>query len=79
MAILRMFASAREVAGTASAVIDGQTVAEVLDKAIVLFGQRFAEVLLTSKVWVNGEEVSREHAVGNNDEVAVLPPVSGGI
>jgi molybdopterin converting factor small subunit len=28
---------------------------------------------------VNGEEVPREHIVHNNDEVAVLPPVSGGM
>ncbi|MTB13377.1 MAG: hypothetical protein F2930_08460, partial [Actinobacteria bacterium] len=26
-----------------------------------------------------GEEVSREHPVTDKDEVAVLPPVSGGI
>jgi molybdopterin converting factor small subunit len=32
-----------------------------------------------SKVWLNGEEVSREHSVTDKDEVAVLPPVSGGI
>jgi len=32
-----------------------------------------------SKVWVNGEEVPLSHPVGDNDEVAVLPPVSGGM
>ncbi len=31
------------------------------------------------KVWVNGEEVPRDHLVSDKDEVAVLPPVSGGI
>ena len=36
-------------------------------------------VLATSKVWVNGEEVPRGASVGDNDEVAVLPPVSGGM
>jgi molybdopterin converting factor small subunit len=27
---------------------------------------------------VNGEEVPRDHPVSDKDEVAVLPPVSGG-
>lgn len=79
VATVRMFALAREVAGTGSVVIDGTTVAEVLDQAVVQFGQKFAEVLSSSKVWLNGEEVTLEHPVSNNDEVAVLPPVSGGI
>jgi molybdopterin converting factor small subunit len=35
-------------------------------------------VLKVSKIWVNGEPSSREQAVGPQDEVAVLPPVSGG-
>jgi molybdopterin converting factor small subunit len=44
-----------------------------------MFGPAFAEVVKMSKIWVNGEEVPREHIVNNNDEVAVLPPVSGGM
>ena len=60
-------------------VIAGGSVTEILDEAIIRFGKGFADVLATSKVWVNGEEVPRDHAVGDNDEVAVLPPVSGGM
>ena len=41
-------------------------------------GQLFADVLGSSKVWVNGEPASPEDAVTSSDEVAVLPPVSGG-
>ncbi|CAB4555767.1 MAG: hypothetical protein F2545_02510 [Actinobacteria bacterium] len=79
MAQLRLFAQAREAAGVSQAVCDGATVEEVLQNAIVMFGPAFAEVVQMSKVWVNGEEVPREHMVHNNDEVAVLPPVSGGM
>lgn len=79
MATLRLFAGAREAAGTGSAEVDGATVAAVLENAVARYGRRFADVLATSKVWVNGEEVPHGHAVGDNDEVAVLPPVSGGM
>lgn len=79
MATLRLFAAAREAAGTGSAEMPGDTVDAVLAGAVARFGQTFAAVLAASKVWVNGEEVPRSHAVGDKDEVAVLPPVSGGM
>ena len=78
MPTLRLFAAAREAAGTGAAEIAGSTVDEVLAEATRRFGDTFAAVLATSKVWVNGEEVPRDHPVSDKDEVAVLPPVSGG-
>jgi molybdopterin synthase sulfur carrier subunit len=79
MATVRFFAQAREAAGTGTATITGVSVGEVLDSAVALYGNQFEAVLGMSKVWLNGEEVSREHPVTDKDEVAVLPPVSGGI
>lgn len=79
MAILRLFAQAREAAGTGTATFPGSTVGEVLAAAIAEYGATFETVVNISKVWVNGEEVSRSHAVTDKDEVAVLPPVSGGM
>ena len=78
MARLRLFASAREAAGTAKADFAGTTVGEVLDAAMAEFGEEFAGVLGTCNVWVNGDQADRGDAVGEGDEVAVLPPVSGG-
>lgn len=78
MAVVRLFAQAREAAGTASDLIDAATLAELLDEAVRKWGPDFAAVLSTSKVWVNGEEVPLVTPVGDKDEVAVLPPVSGG-
>lgn len=78
VACLRLFASAREAAGTRAVDLPGTTVAEVLDAAVARFGADFAGVLATAAVWVNGEAVERDHPVGDGDEVAVLPPVSGG-
>lgn len=78
MAKLRLFASAREAAGTGSDAIDGATVADVLAAATQRYGSEFAEVLTTCRIWVNGNDVAPDTMVGPHDEVAVLPPVSGG-
>ncbi|CAA9215126.1 MAG: hypothetical protein AVDCRST_MAG10-345 [uncultured Acidimicrobiales bacterium] len=78
MAVLRLFAAAREAAGITSDEIDAATVAEVLDQACDRYGDRFSAVLATSKVWVNGEPAAPATPVGASDVVAVLPPVSGG-
>jgi sulfur-carrier protein len=75
---LRLFASAREAAGTGTDVVEGATVREVLTAAEHRYGARFAEVLGTCRVWVNGEDIPIDTPVGQHDEVAVLPPVSGG-
>jgi molybdopterin converting factor small subunit len=76
--VLRLFASAREAAGTGRVEVDGATVGEVLRAATDQFGDGFAAVLTTAKVWVNGEPADEGDAVTSADEVAVLPPVSGG-
>ncbi|MEY3559074.1 MAG: hypothetical protein RL374_1780 [Actinomycetota bacterium] len=79
VAVIRFFAQAREAAGVGQAEIAGATVADVLDNAVIAFGEGLQRVIAMSKVWVNGEEVPRDHLVNDKDEVAVLPPVSGGI
>jgi molybdopterin converting factor small subunit len=78
VANLRLFAAAREAAGTGRVVIGGTTVAEVLDAAVQRYGDVFAVVLANSRVWCNGEPAERSDVVTDRDEVAVLPPVSGG-
>lgn len=78
MARLRLFAQAREAAGTAKAEVAGSTVAQVLDEAVTLWGPGFCDVLSTCAVWVNGEPADRATNLAPDDEVAVLPPVSGG-
>lgn len=75
---MRLFASAREAAGTARDTMPGGTVAEVLEAARQRYGDAFAAVLPTCKVWVNGDEAEPSMIVDDADEVAVLPPVSGG-
>lgn len=78
MVVLRLFAAAREAAGAARDVVPGRTVAEVLDAASERYGAPFVDVLATAQVWCNGEPCASGDAVTDGDEVAVLPPVSGG-
>lgn len=78
MAKIRLFASAREAAGTGADEIDGATVEEVLQQAARRYGDRFAGLLETCSIWVNGNDASSETPIGPDDELAVLPPVSGG-
>jgi len=75
---LRLFAAAREAAGRGTDVVEGTTVREVLAAAELRYGARFSDVLGTCRIWVNGDDVSIDAPVGQHDEVAILPPVSGG-
>ncbi len=75
---LRLFAGAREAAGTGAAEFDAETVRDVLDQARAAYGAEFGKILEASRVWLNGEAVEGDSPVAAADEVAVLPPVSGG-
>ena len=78
MARVRLFGPARDEAGTGRDEIDGDDVAAVLDAACERYGPGFADVLRSSAVWLNGEEAPGDRRVMPGDELAVLPPVSGG-
>ena len=66
------------MAGTGRDELPGHTVAEVLDAARERYGVAFGDVLATCRIWVNGESVGDQTVIGPHDEVAILPPVSGG-
>ena len=78
MATLRLFASVREAAGQRLVVLDGATVGEVVDAASDKFGDHFRSLIPTCKTWVNGEPAEMSTPIAEHDEVAILPPVSGG-
>ncbi len=78
MATLRLFASVREAAGERLVTIDGATVGEVVDAACEKFGDHFRSLVPTCKTWVNGEPAEMSTPITADDEVAILPPVSGG-
>jgi sulfur-carrier protein len=78
VATVRLFASARQAAGTSRDVIEAPTVEALLREAVARYGPEFGAVLATCRVWVNGEEAEAATPLCPADEVAILPPVSGG-
>lgn len=78
MAQLRLFAAARQAAGRATDEVPGSTVAEVIEAAVDRYGATFGEVVAISRAYRNGEPADGGDPVGADDEVAILPPVSGG-
>lgn len=81
---IRLFARAREAAGCAAEdveVKDAPTLGDLLASARIRYGDEFAAILDASRVWLNGDEPSAGPAtrLADGDEVAVLPPVSGGL
>jgi molybdopterin synthase sulfur carrier subunit len=78
MPTLRLFARFREIAGTDEIAVAEGTVGEILDRASETYGPAFANGLKAAGVWVNGDPAGRDAVVGVNDEMAIIPPVSGG-
>lgn len=78
MPVIRLFASAREAAGTGCDVLPGGTLGEVLANARERYGEAFSAVLPSCRVWVDGETAAEDDPIDDTAEIAVLPPVSGG-
>ena len=77
MAVVRLFAGARSAVGAGRLEVPGATVGEVIDRVV---GEHpaLADLLPTCALWVNGDAAARDQPIVDTDEVAVLPPVSGG-
>ena len=78
MVTLRLFASIREIAGVNQLDFDAETVGEVVGLAVEKFGPDFASILPACRIWFNGNPAKEDDKVFDSDEVAILPPVSGG-
>ncbi|MGC8511374.1 MAG: MoaD/ThiS family protein [Acidimicrobiales bacterium] len=78
MSRLLLLGPARNAAGVRHDEIDGDTVGAVVAVAVARYGPAFADVVAVSALWVNGARADADQAVGPDDEVAVLPPISGG-
>lgn len=78
MATLKLFAGAREAAGQASTVIAADTVGELLEAAVKIYGKDLEKMIGISRIWLNGEQAEPSQALKDTDEVAILPPISGG-
>ena len=75
---VRLFAVLRELAGTSQLEASGRTVGDVSDALSAEHGERFAQIAAVSTFVVNGDRATRDTVIADGDEVAILPPVSGG-
>jgi len=75
---VRLFAALRELAGTGALEASGRTAGEIADALAADYGERFAKIVGVSSFVVNGERADRRTVVADGDELAILPPVSGG-
>ena len=78
MVKVRLFAALRELAGSTQVEAEGRTAGEVADALAERFGDRFSQIAAVGSLVVNGERAERSTPVAAGDEVALLPPVSGG-
>ena len=78
MARLRFFGPLREVTKTPDLEVEAPTVDAAVAIAADRFGEDFTRILSRSRIWVNGEPSVGSRALLSADEVAILPPVSGG-
>lgn len=78
MVKVRLFAALRELAGSSQVEADGRTAGDVVDILSSRYGERFAQIAAVGSVVVNGERAARSTPLTTGDEVALLPPVSGG-
>lgn len=76
--VVLLFAQAREAAGSGSVRVEGATVSEVVGQLKETYGPAMGDVVAASRIWVNGDPADASQPVGDDDEVAVVPPVSGG-
>ena len=75
---VRLFAALRELAGGPLVHAEGDTVAEVVGALSRRFGERFETVARSGSVVIDGERVGPDRRLADGDEIALLPPVSGG-
>lgn len=75
---MRLFAGVGDIAGTRRLSVEASSVGEAVELAEKRFGEEFAEQVQTCRIWLNGEPADLDAPVGEADEVALLPPVSGG-
>ena len=78
MATVFFFGPARDATGERLAVVEGNCIGDVVAATAARYGEQFANLLPTCRVWLNGDPTTPDSPVSADDEVAGLPPASGG-
>ena len=75
---VRLFAALRDLAGRSLVEAEGATVAEVVNALSARYGERFERVARAGSAVVDGERAEPSTQLAGGQEVALLPPMSGG-
>jgi len=75
---VRVFASLRDLAGERVVDVPGASVEDLLRAAGERYGKEFESIARAGSVIVNGARSAPGSAVSEEDDVAFLPPFSGG-
>lgn len=75
---VRLFASLRELAGSNEVEVEGASVGELVEALSRRYGERFERIARAGSVVVDGERAAPEARLTGAEQVALLPPVSGG-
>ena len=78
MADLVFFGPLVDLTGCRRDVSSGRTLDQIVEETCRRFGDQFAAALASCSIWVDGEPAEPDAPIGENAEVAFLPPVSGG-
>jgi len=78
VAIVRLFAILREIAGETHVQADGASAGDVVRVLCDRYGPRFTSIAERSTVVMDGEPASLDTPLVGSEELAILPPVSGG-
>lgn len=73
-----LFAALREIAGASRLDEDAPDLGALLDGLSARLGSEFDRILASGSVLVDGERAGRDRTLQDGQEVALLPPVSGG-
>ncbi len=75
---VRLYGPARDAFGCTECQLAGTTPDELLAALAARAGADGAALVARSRLWVNGEPAPAGLALHDDDEVALVPPVSGG-
>jgi molybdopterin synthase sulfur carrier subunit len=78
MARVRFFGPLRDVTGTGVVEVEATSLRELTRTVALRYGDDFTAMLPTCRVWLNGDEANLNEMLNDGDEVAFLPPGSGG-
>jgi len=78
VARVRLFAALRDLAGASRLEVDAPDVQALVAILTERFGEEFGRIARAGAVVIGGDTTEATRALAPDDEVALLPPVSGG-